>query len=110
MAKKLYVGNLPYSINDETLHQHFAQFGVVDSAKVIIDKETGRSKGFGFVEMTDDSSADMAIERTHGFELSGRSLNVSEARPQMPRDNRGFNQRSGGRSFGGQRTNYSGPR
>lgn len=106
MAKKLYVGNLPYSINDESLHQHFAQFGAVDSAKVIMDKETGRSKGFGFVEMSDDTSADVAIEKVHGYEMSGRALNVSEARPQAPRESRNFNQRSsGGRSFGAPRAN-----
>ncbi len=110
MAKKLYVGNLPYSINDESLHQHFAQFGAVDSAKVIMDKETGRSKGFGFVEMSDDTSADVAIEKAHGYEMSGRALNVSEARPQAPRESRNFNQRSsGGRSFGAPRAN-SNPR
>lgn len=106
MAKKLYVGNLPYSVDDETLHQHFAQFGAVDSAKVIMDKETGRSKGFGFVEMNDDNGADTAIEKCNGAELNGRSINVSEARPQAPRE--------GGRSFGNNRSggprNNNGPR
>ncbi|MGZ3771555.1 MAG: RNA recognition motif domain-containing protein [Bdellovibrio sp.] len=86
MAKKLYVGNLPYSVDDEALHNHFAQFGAVDSAKVIMDRETGRSKGFGFVEMADDSAADSAIERANGIELNGRAINVSEARPQAPRE------------------------
>ncbi|UOF00098.1 RNA recognition motif domain-containing protein [Bdellovibrio reynosensis] len=104
MAKKLYVGNLPYSVDDEALHQHFAQFGAVDSAKVIMDRETGRSKGFGFVEMADDSAADQAIERANGVELNGRPINVSEARPQAPREG---GPRRGG--FGGDR-NGGGPR
>ncbi|UXR65430.1 RNA-binding protein [Bdellovibrio bacteriovorus] len=104
MAKKLYVGNLPYSIDDEALHQHFAQFGAVDSAKVIMDRETGRSKGFGFVEMAEDSAADQAIEKGNGIELNGRAINVSEARPQAPREGGprrgGF---GGGRGAGGPR-------
>ncbi|MDG0817176.1 RNA recognition motif domain-containing protein [Bdellovibrio svalbardensis] len=100
MAKKLYVGNLPYSVDDEALHSHFAQFGAVDSAKVIMDRESGRSKGFGFVEMADDSAADAAIERANGVELNGRQINVSEARPQEPREGG----RGGGRGgFGGGR-------
>lgn len=100
MAKKLYVGNLPYSVDDEALHNHFAQFGAVDSAKVIMDRETGRSKGFGFVEMADDSAADAAIERGNGIELNGRAINVSEARPQAPREG-GGPRRGGGGGFGG---------
>ncbi len=107
MAKKLYVGNLPYSVDDETLHNHFAQFGAVDSAKVIMDRETGRSKGFGFVEMTDDSAADAAIEKGNGIEMNGRALNVSEARPQAPREGGprrgGFNNNRGGGNGGGRR-------
>jgi RNA recognition motif-containing protein len=100
VAKKLYVGNLPYSVDDESLHQHFAQFGAVDSAKVIMDRESGRSKGFGFVEMADDAAADQAIERGNGVELNGRAINVSEARPQAPREGGGG--RGGGRGgFGG---------
>lgn len=110
MAKKLYVGNLPYSVDDEALHQHFAQFGAVDSAKVIMDRDTGRSKGFGFVEMADDSAADQAIERGNGVELNGRAINVSEARPQAPREGGprrgGFGGPRGG-GFGGGR---GGPR
>lgn len=97
MAKKLYVGNLPYSVDDEALHSHFAQFGTVDSAKVIMDRESGRSKGFGFVEMSDDSAADTAIEKLNGADLNGRAINVSEARPQAPRE--GGGPRRGG--FGG---------
>ncbi|WII72185.1 RNA-binding protein [Bdellovibrio sp. 22V] len=113
MAKKLYVGNLPYSVDDEALHQHFAQFGAVDSAKVIMDRETGRSKGFGFVEMADDSAADAAIEKANGADLNGRALNVSEARPQAPREGGprrgGF---GGGRGDGPRRSGGfgSGPR
>lgn len=99
MAKKLYVGNLPYSVDDEALHHHFAQFGTVDSAKVIMDRESGRSKGFGFVEMADDSAADMAIEKGNGADLNGRAINVSEARPQAPRE--GGPRRSGGGFAGG---------
>lgn len=101
MAKKLYVGNLPYSVDDEALHQHFAQFGAVDSAKVIMDRETGRSKGFGFVEMADDSAADQAIERGNGVELNGRAINVSEARPQAPREGGGGGGPRRGGGFGG---------
>lgn len=101
MAKKLYVGNLPYSVDDEALHDHFAQFGTVDSAKVIMDRESGRSKGFGFVEMADDSAADAAIEKGNGVELNGRAINVSEARPQAPRE--GGPRRGGGFGGGGPR-------
>lgn len=108
MAKKLYVGNLPYSVDDETLHNHFAQFGAVDSAKVIMDRETGRSKGFGFVEMTDDTAADAAIQNGNGIEMNGRALNVSEARPQAPREGGprrgGFNNNRG--NGGGGRREY----
>lgn len=95
MAKKLYVGNLPYSVDDESLHSKFAQFGEVQSAKVITDRETGRSKGFGFVEMSDDNSADEAIEKLNGADMNGRAINVSEARPQAPREG-GGPRRSGG--------------
>ena len=112
MAKKLYVGNLPYSVDDEALHNHFAQYGAVDSAKVIMDRETGRSKGFGFVEMSDDSAADQAIERANGVELNGRPINVSEARPQAPREGggprRGGFGGGGGGSRGGGRGGFGG--
>lgn len=101
MAKKLYVGNLPYSVDDEALHQHFAQFGAVDSAKVIMDRESGRSKGFGFVEMADDSAANEAIDRGNGVELNGRAINVSEARPQAPREGGGGRGGFGGGGRGG---------
>jgi hypothetical protein len=103
MAKKLYIGNLPYSVDDEALHSHFSQFGAVESAKVIMDRESGRSKGFGFVEMADDSSADSAIEKMNGSEL-----NVSEARPQAPREGGGG--RGGRGGFGGGRGGGGGGR
>jgi RNA recognition motif-containing protein len=102
VAKKLYVGNLPYSVDDEALHSKFAQFGDVQSAKVITDRESGRSKGFGFVEMSDDSAADTAIEKLNGADMNGRAINVSEARPQAPRE--------GGRGGGGGRGFSRGPR
>ena len=86
MGKKLYVGNLPFSVNDSSLQSHFSAIGNVTSAKVITDRDTGRSKGFGFVEMSDDSEADEAIRALNGSDLDGRALNVSEARPQAPRD------------------------
>ncbi len=95
MAKKLYVGNLSYAVTDESLHSKFAEFGEVQSAKVIMDRESGRSKGFGFVEMANDSEADRAVETLNGKDFNGRALNVSEARPQAPREG------GGGRSFGG---------
>lgn len=85
MAKKLFVGNLPYSTNDDSLREHFAQFGEVASASVIMDRATGRSKGFGFVEMTNDAEADAAISKADGAEMEGRRLTVSEARPKVDR-------------------------
>lgn len=98
MAKKLYVGNLPYTIDDQSLHSKFAQYGEVQSAKVITDRETGRSKGFGFVEMSNDNDADTAIEKLNGADFNGRAVNVSEARPQAPREG-GGPRRSGGGGF-----------
>ena len=86
MGKKLYVGNLPFSATDETLREHFAQCGTVDSAKIITDRMSGRSKGFGFVEMSSDAEATEAINRFNGADYSGRPLTVAEARPQEPRD------------------------
>lgn len=100
MGKKLYVGNLPYSATDESLAETFSQCGTVDSAKIITDRDSGRSKGFGFVEMSSDSEAQEAISRLNGQQLDGRAMNVSEAKPQAPRDNRGGG--GGGRGgFGG---------
>lgn len=96
MGNKIYVGNLPYSVNDESLSNHFSSFGTVQSARVITDRETGRSKGFGFVEMGSDDEAASAIEQLNGQELDGRRITVSEARPQAPRENRGGGNRGGG--------------
>ena len=87
MGNKLYVGNLPYSITNETLEEKFGECGTVDSVKIITDRDTGRSKGFGFIEMSNDDEALAAIEKFNGQEIDGRALNVNEARPQAPRDN-----------------------
>jgi len=83
--KKLYIGNLPYSVTDDQLNELFAKFGTVASAVVITDRATGRSKGFGFVEFEDDAAADTAMAEMDGYEMDGRPLKVSEARPQQPR-------------------------
>jgi len=85
MSKKLYVGNLPYSATDQTLTDTFSQFGSVHSAKVIMDRESGRSKGFAFVEMSTDEEASNSINKLNGTTLDGRAINVSEAKPQAPR-------------------------
>lgn len=107
MGKKLYVGNLPYNIDDEGLHSQFSQFGSVESARVITDRETGRSKGFGFVEMPNDNEAETAIEKLNGQSVGGRAINVSEARPQgdRPRGGGGGGRRPGG-SGGPRRGGY----
>ena len=81
MGKKLYVGNLAYGISDSDLEQLFAQYGTVQSAQVIMDRDTGRSKGFGFVEMANDQEAQAAINGLNGQESQGRALTVNEARP-----------------------------
>lgn len=99
MATKLYVGNLPYSAKEESLKEHFSSAGSVASVKIIIDRETGRSKGFGFVEMESDDGAQSAVSQLDGQEFEGRSLRVSEAKPQPERESRG-----GGGGFGGGRT------
>lgn len=98
MATKLFVGSLPYSTTDDELQELFANVGTVVSAKVIFDRESNRSKGFGFVEMSSDDEAKAAIDKLNGTELGGRNLIVNEARPQAPRENR---------SFGGDRGGYS---
>ena len=85
MATKLYVGGLPYSTNEEALREHFAQAGNVTSAVIIMDKMSGRSKGFGFVEMSSDEEAQSAISMFHDKEFDGRKLTVNEARPMEPR-------------------------
>ena len=89
MAKKLYVGNLSYSVKDGDLNQLFSQAGAVESAVIINDRATGRSKGFGFVEMSNDDDAQKAIYMFNGQESDGRKLTVNEARPMQPREDRG---------------------
>src|ERR687891_240960 len=96
MGKKLYVGNLPFNANDESLEQIFAQAGTVQSAKIITDRDTGRSKGFGFVEMSTDQEAADAIQKFNGAEYGGRNMTVSEARPMAPREDRGHRGGGGG--------------
>ncbi|MBF5005032.1 RNA recognition motif domain-containing protein [Diaphorobacter caeni] len=96
MGNKLYVGNLPYSVRDSDLEQAFGQFGAVTSAKVMMERDTGRSKGFGFVEMASDAEAQAAINGMNGQPMGGRSVVVNEARPMEPRP-----PRSGGGGFGG---------
>ncbi len=85
MAKKLFVGNLSYSVTSDQLREMFAALGQVDSATVITDRDSGRSKGFGFVEMTNDEEADAAIKQFDGQETDGRRLTVNEARPKVER-------------------------
>ena len=105
MGNKLYVGNLPYSVRDEDLQQSFGQFGAVTSAKVMMERDTGRSKGFGFVEMASDAEAQAAITGMNGQPLGGRSVVVNEARPMEARPPRsgggGFGGGSGGGGYGG---------
>lgn len=103
MGKKLYVGNLSYSVTDASLEELFSPFGRVTSAQVIQDRDTGRSKGFGFVEMADDNAAQQAINGLHEKEHDGRNLTVNEARP---REERG----GGGGGYGGSRGGGGGGR
>jgi RNA recognition motif-containing protein len=100
MGKKLYVGNLAYAVRDEDLHQSFSAFGQVTSAKVMMDRESDRSKGFGFVEMSADDEAQAAIDGLHGQMLEGRALVVNEARPREERSG-GFGGGGGGYGGGG---------
>ena len=113
MGNKLYVGNLPYTVRDEDLQQSFGQFGAVTSAKVMMERDTDRSKGFGFVEMANDAQAQAAINGMNGQPLGGRSITVNEARPMEARPPRtggfggggygggGGGDRSGGGGYGG---------
>ena len=89
MGKKLYVGNLPYSATEQALTDAFAQCGRVESAKIITDRDTGRSKGFGFIEMSSDTEAAEAITKFHGADYDGRAMTVNEAKPMEPRNNFG---------------------
>ncbi|MBK8667359.1 MAG: RNA-binding protein [Burkholderiales bacterium] len=101
MGNKLYVGNLPYSVRDSDLSQAFGQFGAVTSAKVMMERDTGRSKGFGFVEMGSDAEAQAAIEGMNGQPLGGRNVVVNEARPMEPRPPRSGGYGGGGGGYGG---------
>jgi RNA recognition motif-containing protein len=99
MATKLFVGSLPWAVDDQQLADLFAEFGQVTSAKVIIDRDTNRSKGFGFVEFDDDEAAKAAVAKLNNSEMNGRTIVVNEARPQEPRAPR--------RDFGGDRGGYN---
>src|SRR5215207_3678819 len=103
MGNKLYVGNLPYTVRDEDLQQSFGQYGTVTSAKVMMERDTGRSKGFGFVEMSSEAEAKAAIEGMNGQQVGGRGLVVNEARPMESRPPRsgGFGGGGGGGGYGG---------
>ncbi len=104
MSTKLYVGNLAFGVTSDDLHEHFAQAGTVESAKVVEDRDTGRSRGFGFVEMASSEEAMAAIEQFNGQDLDGRNLVVNEARP---REEGGGGGRGGNRGGGG-RGGYGG--
>lgn len=114
MAKKLYVGNLAFSVTDDELQQAFTSFGNVLSARVVMDRMTGRSKGFGFVEIEDDSQADEAVSKMDGQTIGGRPVRVSEAKPQEERPRRpgggggGGGFRGGGSRDGGGGGGYGG--
>jgi len=101
LGKKLYVGNLPFSATDQILMDTFAQCGTVESAKIIMDRDTGRSKGFGFVEMSSDAEATAAISKFNGADYEGRAMTVNEAKPMAPRENRGGGGFGGGGGGGG---------
>jgi RNA recognition motif-containing protein len=103
MGKKLYVGNLPFAATDQILQDTFAQCGTVESAKIITDRETGRSKGFGFVEMSTDAEAADAISKFNGADYDGRAMTVNEARPMVPREGGGGGGRGGFGGGGGNR-------
>ena len=95
MGKKIYVGNLNYAVTDDVLAETFGAYGTVDSARVITDRDTNRSKGFGFVEMSTEDECALAIEKLNGSELEGRQMNVNEAKPRAPRTG-GFGGGGGG--------------
>jgi len=107
MGKKIYVGNISYQMDDQSLADLFSQFGQVESARVITDRDSGRSKGFAFVEMATDAEAASAIEKLNGTEQLGRAINVSEAKPMAPREGGGGR---GGFGGGGGRSNDRRPR
>ncbi len=101
MGSKLYVGNLSYGMTEDSLAQVFAECGNVVSARIITDRETGRSKGFGFVEMGSDDEAQKAVSALNGKQIDGRPITVNEARPQEPRSGGGGDRRGGGGGGGG---------
>jgi len=107
MGKKLFVGNLNFRTTDDDLRELFGQGGTVDSATVMMDRATGRSRGFGFVEMSTDEEAQKATEQFNGYEFQGRNLNVNEARERVPGGPRGGGY-GGSRSYGGDRGGYGG--
>jgi cold-inducible RNA-binding protein len=97
MGNKLYIGNLPFTVTNETLSEVFSDCGTVQSARIIVDRESGRSKGFGFVEMSTDAEAQACIGKYNGSDWDGRAMTVNEAKPMAPRDNnRGGGNRGGG--------------
>ncbi len=108
MSNKLYVGNLSYSVRDDDLQQTFSEFGQVQSAKVMMERDTGRSKGFGFVEMSSAEAAQAAINGLHGQNMAGRDLTVNIARPMEARPPRsgGFGGNGGGGYGAGRRNSY----
>jgi len=108
MAKKIYVGNLSFQTTDADLNQMFSEVGQVESVQIITDRDTGRSKGFGFIEMSDDAAAAKAIERFNGKEVNGRALTVNEARPMERRDSGSRGSGGGGRDRGGRGRGGSG--
>jgi len=101
MAKKIYVGNISFQTTEADLSDMFAEVGAVESVQIITDRDTGRSKGFGFVQMSDDEAANKAIERFNGKEVNGRALTVNEARPMERRDSGSRGSGGGGRGRGG---------
>ena len=104
MSNRIYIGNLPYSVRDDDLQQQFGAYGTVNSAKVMMDRETGRSKGFGFVEMDTAENAQAAIRGLNGYTVDGRALVVNEARPREERPAGSFGggqRRGGGGGYGG---------
>ncbi len=106
MGNKLYVGGLPYSVTDGRLQEIFTEHGTVESARVVSDKFTGQSRGFGFVEMSSGSEAQKAIDALNGTQLDGRTLTVNEAKPMAPRSNDGGGGGRGNRSGGGGRNRW----
>jgi len=99
MSMKLYVGNLSFNTSNQDLNDLFGAIGAVESTNIIEDRETGRSRGFGFVEMSSDDEAKAAIEKLNGKDLNGRAVMISEARPQEPREQRSFGGGGGGNRY-----------